>query len=52
MHILTVLFYQNYRSVFATLDFASSAGYSEMIFYELHIIDTLLTHLYEIYIDI
>ena len=32
----------------ATLDFASSAGYSEKIFYELHNIDTLAAHWYKI----
>ena len=48
MQILTVLFEQNCRAVFATLDFASSAGYSEKIFYELHDIDTMVAHWYKI----
>ena len=48
MEILTVLCFQNCRAVFATLYFASSAGYSEKIFYELHNMDTMVAHWYKL----
>ena len=48
MQVLAVLFFKNCHAVFATRDFASSAGYLEKIFHELHNIDTLVAHWYKI----